>query len=92
MNWFFDQTLYGTGICDYKVSSISNRFITESGMGGIAADTAVAIESAEDEKLIRATACIERVGEVMLPVEILIGFDDGEEITECWDGKERYTE
>ncbi len=92
MNWFFDQTLYGTGICDYKVSSISNRIITESGMGGIAADTAVTKESAEDEKLIRATACIERVGEVMLPVEILIGFDDGEEITEYWDGKERYTE
>ena len=27
MNWFFDQTLYGTGICDYKVSEISNKKI-----------------------------------------------------------------
>ncbi len=25
MNWFFDQTLYGTGICDYKVAGIRNR-------------------------------------------------------------------
>ena len=24
MNWFFDQTLYGTGICDYKVASFNN--------------------------------------------------------------------
>ena len=25
MNWFFDQTLYGTGICDYKVAGIFNN-------------------------------------------------------------------
>jgi hypothetical protein len=25
MNWFFDQTIYGTGICDYKVSGIENK-------------------------------------------------------------------
>ena len=25
MNWFFDQTLYGTGICDYRVTGLSNR-------------------------------------------------------------------
>lgn len=25
MNWFFDQTLYGTGICDYEVANIRNR-------------------------------------------------------------------
>jgi hypothetical protein len=25
LNWFFDQTLYGTGICDYRVSDIDNR-------------------------------------------------------------------
>src|SRR5665811_2382146 len=24
MNWFFDQTLYGTGVCDYKVANIYN--------------------------------------------------------------------
>jgi len=24
MNWFFDQTLYGTGICDYKVTALRN--------------------------------------------------------------------
>ncbi len=29
MNWFFDQTIYGTGICDYKVSDISNQRITD---------------------------------------------------------------
>jgi len=30
MNWFFDQTLYGTGVCDYKVAEISNRKYEDS--------------------------------------------------------------
>ena len=30
MNWFFDQTLYGTGICDYSVANIRNMKYTDS--------------------------------------------------------------
>ena len=30
MNWFFDETLFGTGICDYKVSDITNKRIESS--------------------------------------------------------------
>ena len=25
MNWYFDQVLYGSGICDYKVIDVSNK-------------------------------------------------------------------
>ncbi|HLN21985.1 MAG TPA: M1 family metallopeptidase [Bacteroidales bacterium] len=27
LNWFFSQTLFGTDICDYKVSDITNTFV-----------------------------------------------------------------
>jgi hypothetical protein len=30
---------------------------------------------------------IERPGGMVLPVEVLVGFDDGSEILETWDGK-----
>lgn len=30
MEWFFDQTLYGTGICDYKVAGLKNRKYEDS--------------------------------------------------------------
>ena len=90
MNWFFDQTLYGTGICDYKVTSISNRVINESGMREIAADSAIPAKLIADKEFTIAAVYIERAGEVMLPVEILIGFDNGEELLEWWDGRDRY--
>jgi hypothetical protein len=30
MNWFFEQTLYGSGICDYMVAGFRNRKIENS--------------------------------------------------------------
>jgi hypothetical protein len=89
MNWFFDQTLYGTGICDYKVSGISNqKYHKPKGK----TETADAVENvwSHPDSLYTAVAQLERVGEVMLPVDVLIHFKNGDEILENWDGKERY--
>jgi len=89
MNWFFDQTLYGTAICDYKVSGISNRKQSKPEGKTDSADTLAAKEPATDS-LFTATAQLERIGDMMLPVDVLIHFTNGEEILENWDGKERY--
>jgi len=37
-----------------------------------------------------STAHIHRAGSVIMPVDVLIHFSDGSEITEKWDGKDRY--
>ena len=89
MNWFFDQVLYGTGICDYKVAGIRNRKDPGFRQPTNDADTADQTVS-KDRPLYRSAVDLERAGEVMLPVEILIRFDNGDEITEYWDGKSRF--
>lgn len=89
MNWFFNQTLYGTGICDYKVYRISNRKYHKP-VGK--ADTADALKEIwpHTDSLYTATAQLERTGDIMLPVDVLIHFTNGEEVLEKWDGKESY--
>jgi hypothetical protein len=89
MNWFFDQTLYGSAICDYKVSGISNRKYRKPEGRIDSADTLAARRTAADS-LFTATAQLERVGDMMLPVDVLIHFNNGDEIVESWDGKARY--
>ncbi len=89
MNWFFDQTLYGTGICDYKVSDISNRRYRKP-VGKTVTEDTVSIEWPKTDSLITSVARLVREGEVMLPVDVLIRFDNGDEILEKWDGKARY--
>ncbi len=86
MNWFFDQVLYGSGICDYKVSGIiTRRLQPPAGRKGSSAR-----KSSGADSLYLSVAQIERAGELIFPVDVLIHFDDGTEILEKWDGKERY--
>lgn len=88
MNWFFDQAFFGTGICDYRVTRIVNR--KHYSYEGIAEDDDE--ESQNSDSLYTAIAMVDRLGEVMLPVEVLIHFTNGDEILEVWDGKDRYRE
>jgi hypothetical protein len=85
LNWFFDQTLYGTGVCDYKVDNFYNSRVTD--YTGIVNDgDSVLFKKSEKEKdtIYTATVQLERIGEVMLPVEVLIHFDNGDQILETW--------
>jgi hypothetical protein len=90
MNWYFDQVLYGSGICDYSVTRVTSRKI--SGYSGIVAgDTMMFTRSdSRNDTLYLTTVNLERPGDIMLPVEILVHFDNGDEVYEEWDGRARY--
>jgi hypothetical protein len=84
MDWFFDQVLYGTDVCDYAVTALANsRTIEPAGKlpdGHDAADSAGTLVS---------TVTVSRLGDIKLPVEVRVSFDDGSEVMEWWDGKDR---
>lgn len=89
MDWFFQQVLYGTEICDYAVTSISNNNkITSSGIF----DNLEECEQSDDAKnengeaIISSSVVVQRLGDMTLPMEILIQFEDGKEVMEKWDG------
>ncbi len=89
MKWFFDQTLFGTGLCDYKVYMIKNQKFRKP--EGKADSTDMELpEGADPDSLFISTVQLQRLGEVMLPVDVLVGFNDGSEILEKWDGRSRF--
>jgi hypothetical protein len=86
MNWFFDQVLYSTNICDYELTSLSARqgdSSNEKGRGSTAP-----LQQTEYESRV----LVSRLGEVVMPVDVLIGFDDGSEKRLRWDGQNRWKE
>lgn len=89
MNWFFDQTLYGTGICDYKVAEFRNSRVEGTWDKAEKADS-LKDDSTTQDSLYKAVVELERIGDIKLPVEVLIHFDNGDEIMENWDGKATY--
>ena len=89
MNWFFDQTLYGTGICDYKVTRLAN---TKMPQDKYRQDTITGTDQTliKNDSLYTAVVEIERAGDVTLPVDVLIHFGNGSEVKETWDGRSRF--
>jgi hypothetical protein len=90
MNWYFDQTTYGTAVCDYKVSRFYNTKNRSFEGARIIADSVI-IEKPDSKKDTTYTSKVEleRLGDMMLPVEVLVHFSNGDKVTEYWDGKSR---
>jgi hypothetical protein len=46
--------------------------------------------SASENNRFRTTAVVRRYGEALFPVDVLVTFEDGKEIREHWDGRDRW--
>ena len=84
MDWFFDQVLYSSEICDYSIRNIVNAPLQKN--YGIYDEE---VDRGESEKMYHSKVVLIRKGEVIMPQEVLIHFENGEEVLEYWDGKER---
>jgi len=56
------------------------------------ATASLSSEEDEEKELYLSKVRVERLGEVVLPVEILVSFENGEEVRELWDGRKRWKE
>jgi len=91
MNWYFDQVIYGNEICDYRLSGIRNQKIRN--YSGIVDGDTVAYKHSDrevDDTIYLSRVSIERLGDITLPVKVLVHFDNGEQEIAEWDGKARY--
>ena len=88
MNWYFKQVLYGSEICDYQISGISNISVRKP--DGIFDNSKKLKNDVTDSiKTYDSKVVLKRIGEVKIPVEILVHFSNGKEITKTWNGKSR---
>lgn len=82
LRWYFDQAVYGTQVMDYEIlRATSDR-----------ADWYVKDPPKEKkgETLYRTMVIVHRKGDFIAPVDVLIKWDNGESVTEQWDGQDRW--
>ncbi len=66
MNWFFDEVLYGSNVCDYKLAVIENRSVKSP--LGILGDIIVRPDTTSaGDKLYDSKVVVHRLGEVIMP-------------------------
>jgi hypothetical protein len=94
LGWFFNQFFKTAGSLDYAVASIRSREEEEpSGFYGgelLAPKPNKGGRDKDQEKVYRNEVVVQRKGEFVFPQEILVTFDNGEEIRETWDGGDRW--
>lgn len=90
MDWFFKSVHFGTGLCDYELASISNNeILPKAGIFGDECLTGNEEGDSKEETLYKSQVTLYRNGQIEMPVEVLVHFEDGTEIVEKWDGKAR---
>jgi len=97
LNWFFDQMIDGTNVCDYKLAGIKNSLeVTEQGFFEKKGKKAFlkGVDQVDEEDSVTAAkyqskVLVQRLGEVIMPVELLVRFENGDTSVVHWDGKAR---
>jgi hypothetical protein len=82
LGWYFEQAVYGTAILDYEIRTARSDRL----------DWYVKNPPKEKkgETAYRTQVVVHRKGDFIFPVDVVIKFDDGESVSEHWDGKDRW--
>ena len=95
--WFFDETWFSSDLCDYAVSVKNEKARTLEGYGegpdGMPLLNLPREDAKQDETKTgwESEVTVRRLGAVKMPVEVLVSFADGRNVTEAWDGQYRWT-
>ena len=89
MSWLLDQFVYDSGKLDYAIEKISNQR-QQPLKGFLSGNYNDAKGQKSKEAMYESEVLVRRLGEVTIPVEVLILFEDGKEILEQWDGQYRW--
>ena len=98
--WYFDQTWFSADLCDYavEVRNEETRVLegfAETAPGAAAGAPALAPgrtrrHEGRGEGPFDSEVTVRRLGEVRLPVEVLVEFAGGPSVREAWDGQYRW--
>ena len=97
MSWFFEQTYNSSNVFDYGIGQVNSEqvnvprgYYEQEGAWIYRDGEEVDDDETDPEKQYRSYVFIRRWGEATFPIEMKITFDNGEDILESWDGKERW--
>lgn len=89
MRWFFDQCVYGSGKLDYSIGKISSQKERKP-RGWFNNQYKSGQSKSANERMYKSEVIVRRLGEVRIPVEVLVVFEDGHKVKEKWNGQYRW--
>jgi hypothetical protein len=90
LTWFFEEAYATANVYDYAAERLDTLPVRSRGYDDGSPATFPAFEEKSDETQFRTTVVVRRIGEGHFPVDVLVTFDNGEELREKWDGQARW--
>jgi hypothetical protein len=91
LDWFFDQFFKSPDKLDYAVGTIRSVEVKEpKGIFDSGGDDQSPDAPEDAAKMYETEVTVVRRGELVFPQEILVIFEDGQEVRETWDGRDRW--
>lgn len=85
---FFDPVYRQAAVFDYSVELVSSEEVKTEGYVDKNAQITYQRAESVQPKLYETRVVVRRLQDGVLPVEVLLKFENGEEVRETWDGKE----
>ncbi|HTM88451.1 MAG TPA: M1 family metallopeptidase [Terriglobales bacterium] len=82
LRWYYDQAVFGTQVMDYEVLGVRSERPDWYEKNRPKAK--------KGETLYHSTVLVHRKGDFIFPVDVQVKFDNGESVTEHWDGRDRW--
>src|SRR5690606_4746378 len=79
MTWFFDQVYRNSNVFDYAIGSFESARVTMRGFVDDAAPEPQFTETSAPDTY-RTVVVVRRLGEAVFPVDVLVTFEDGQEL------------
>ena len=92
MDWFFNSMLRTDEVCDYKLTKIVNREQDNSKHGFFDTGLEKLFVDQDSTSEIVSSIYLQRMGTMVMPVEVLVTFENGNTQLLKWNGKERCKE
>jgi hypothetical protein len=90
LNWFFEQAYGSADVFDYAAERLDSEEISSRGFVDSGPGTPPTFQERRDQKTFRTTVVVRRIGEARFPVDVVVTFENGEQIAERWDGQARW--
>lgn len=89
LTWYFDQVYRSSNTFDYAVSQLTT---TAAGPRGWISDGGARrfADGSRSQATWRSEVVVQRLGEAVFPVDVLVRFSDGSTAREPWDGRDRW--
>jgi Peptidase family M1 domain len=90
LTWFFEEAYATANVFDYAAERLESTPVSSRGFDDGEAGAAPVFRERTDESQFRTTVVVRRIGEGHFPIDVLVTFENGEQVRERWDGQARW--